>query len=213
MPRILIADDHEVMRLGLRDILQSRPGWQICAEASTGREAVALAAEHKPEVVVIDFSMPDLNGLEATRQILQQSPSTQVLILTMHESEQLVRRALLAGARGFILKSDAGRILVTAVDHLCRRRPYFSQKVTQMLWKDFQDNPEGPSGKGDPLTSREREIVQLIAEGLTSKEIAARLDISLKTAETHRANIMRKLRVHSVSEVVRYALRAGLAAL
>lgn len=213
MNRILIADDHEVMRLGLREILQSRPGWQICAEAATGREAVALAAQHRPDVVVIDFSMPDLNGLEATRQILELSPSTQVLILTMHESEQLVRRALLAGARGFILKSDAGRTLVTAVDHLSRHRPYFSPKVSQMLWKGFQDNPDSARPVGDPLTSREREVVQLIAEGLTSKEIAARLRISVKTAETHRSNIMRKLRVHSVSEVVRYALRNGLSAL
>lgn len=213
MNRILIADDHEVMRMGLREILQSRPGWQICGEAATGREAVALAAEHRPDVVVIDFSMPDLNGLEATRQILAQSPGTQVLILTMHESEQLVRSALLAGARGFILKSDAGRTLVAAVDHLCRRRPYFSQKVAQMLWEDFQDNPVSSPERGSPLTAREREIVQLIAEGLTSKEIAFRLEISLKTAETHRSNIMRKLRVHSVSEVVRYAFRNGLAVL
>lgn len=215
MIRILIADDHAMVREGLRKVLEEQPGWVVCGEAANGREAVAKTLELKPDVLVLDFVMPELNGLEVTRRVRAARPQTEVLILTMHESEQLARAVLAAGAHGFVLKSDAGTTLVTAVEHLSRHQPFFSAKVSHMVLNGDQ-RPAMSAGEqkpaGDRLTAREREIVQLIAEGRSSKQAADALGISVKTVDTHRANLMRKLGIHSVSELVRYAIRENIAA-
>lgn len=208
--RILLADDHSLLRRGLRSILEAQPGWQICAEAHTGREAVAQAAQLRPDVVILDVCMPELNGIEATRQVRKVSPRSEVLILSVHESTHLVREVIEAGARGYLLKSDSDRELVAAVDSLARHKPFFTGRATEMLLTGC--TPEDGVGSQDRevtqrLTAREREIVQLLAEGKTSKEVASVLNISTKTAETHRAHIMRKLEFHSVGEIVRYAVR------
>lgn len=211
--RILIADDHEVVRQGVRTIVESQVGWSVVAESQDGLEAVKQAREKKPDIALLDISMPQLNGLEATRQILKQLPETQVLILTMHESDELVREVLSAGARGYVLKTDARRDLVNAIRSLSERRPFFTSKVAELVLQGYRQR-NAPAGAeistGDRLTSRERQIVQLLAEGKTSKEIATALDISIKTADTHRANIMRKLDLHSLADVVRYAIRNKL---
>ncbi len=208
--RILIADDHEVVRQGVRTIAESQAGWSVVAEAENGLEAVSQALEVKPDIVLLDISMPGLNGLEAAKEILKQLPETQVLILTMHESDELVREVLAAGARGFILKTDAKRDLVDALRSLSERRPFFTPKVADMVLEGFRQQRAPANTEiaiSDRLTSRERQIVQLLAEGKTSKEIATVLDISIKTADTHRANVMRKLDLHSLADVVRYAIR------
>ena len=208
--RILVADDHDIVRRGLKELLTSRAGWEVCGEAKTGREAVALAEQLKPEIVVMDVSMPDLNGLEAARRIHKLFPNTGILILTLHFSDQLVRDIVEAGARAYIMKSDADRDLVSAVEALSHRRTFFTPRAAEMLLNGFsaQNSTAGPQALSrNRLTPREREIVQLLAEGKSSKEVAVALGISVKTAETHRANIMRKLELHSVSEVVRYAVK------
>lgn len=197
-----------MIRHGLRKVLEDRPGWEVCGEAANGREAVALAKTLRPDVVVMDFAMPELNGLEATRQIRQALPQTEVAILTMYDSDQLAREAVAAGARGFVMKNDAGRVLVTAVEELSHHRPFFTSSVSQMILAGFLNPSAAPDEKMRPrLTAREREIVQLVAEGKSTKEVAALLNISVKTAETHRVNLMRKLDLHSVGELVRYAIR------
>ena len=207
--RILIADDHETVRRGLKALLSSRPGWVVCAGAATGREAVDLAWQHRPDVVVMDISMPDLNGLEATRKIRKMLPKTEVLVLSLHYSDQLVRNIVDAGARGYVLKSDASRDLLNAVEALANNRTFFTSGATEILIDDLcKPVPEAkPPLMRKSLTSREREIVQLVAEGKSSKEVAIALGISVKTAETHRSNILRKLGMHSVSELVRYAIK------
>ena len=208
--KILVADDHDIIRRGLKQLLNSRTGWEVCGEAKTGREAVELAEQLKPEVVVMDISMPDLNGLEAARRIHKSSPKIGVLILTLHFSDQLVRDIVEAGARAYIMKSDADRDLVSAVEALANRRTFFTSRAAEMLLNRFANKNSVPDPEAhlrERLTSREREIVQLLAEGKSSKEVAVALGISVKTAETHRANIMRKLEMHSVSEVVRYAVK------
>jgi DNA-binding NarL/FixJ family response regulator len=207
--RIMIADDHDLMRRGLRTLLEVQPGWEICAEATKGREAIAKAEQLRPDVVIVDICMPELNGIEATRQIRKVSPRTEVLVLSVHHSEHLIREALDAGARGFVVKSDADTEMVRAVEALANHRPFFTSYATEMLLAGCaRDGGSRPPGlASERLTSREREIVQLLAEGRTSKEIATTLNISAKTAETHRANIMRKLEFHSVGEIVRYAVR------
>lgn len=210
--RILIADDHDIVREGLRRLLLPQPHWTVCDEAATGREALEKARLYKPHVVVMDFSMPELNGLEATRQIRKTVPHTEVLILTMHDSEQLAREILTAGARGFVLKTHARNELVPAVTALVQHKPYFDSGVSAMLLHSFL-NPEAQVADSSPagrLTPREREILQLIAEGHTSKEVAARLGITVKTVEAHRANIMNKLDLHSASQLVRYAVRNNI---
>jgi DNA-binding NarL/FixJ family response regulator len=209
MIRILIADDHEMIRTGLRKILEGRDGWTVCGEAVNGREAVTKARELKPDVVVLDFAMPELNGLEVIRQIRATLPQTEVLILTMHESEQLARAVLAAGARGFVLKSDAGQTIAAAVEQLGQHHSYFTTSVSHVVLQGYL-HPAEPTEEnliGKRLTAREREIVQLIAEGRSSKEVADALGISVKTVETHRVNLMRKLELHSVSELVHYAIR------
>jgi DNA-binding NarL/FixJ family response regulator len=198
-----------LIRQGLRKVLQERPGWTICGEAITGREAVAKARELRPNVVVLDVGMPELNGLEATRQIRRALPNTEVLILTMHDSERLAREALAAGARGFLLKTDLGNTVVTAVEHLSQHKPFFTSKVSELVLEGYlnPDPTESAQGGGERLTPREREIVQFLAEGKSNKEVAGALGISVHTAETHRSNIMRKLDLRSMSELVRYAIR------
>jgi len=205
--RILVADDHHVVRTGLRALLESKTGWQVCAEASNGREAVQKAGELQPDVAVLDIGMPLLNGVEATRQIRKVSPGTEILILTMHDSEHMIEGVLEAGARGYILKDDADRNLLAAVEALRRHKPYLSSRVSAAVSKAVPltgAESERPSRR---LTPREREIVQLLAEGKSNKEIAMYLNISVKTAETHRANIMLKMNFHSVTELVRYAVK------
>lgn len=208
--RILVADDHELVRKGLRSVLQTREGWSVCGEAATGRQAVELALELKPQVVVMDLTMPELNGLEATRQIHNKLPETEILILTMHHSEQLIHEVLAAGARGYLLKTDAGHAVLDAVESLGRHQPFFTAGVSSLLLTSYL-HPERVSSAASPsgqtLTPREREVVQMIAEGKSSKELASALGISEGTAETHRTNLMRKLDIHSVSEIVRYAIR------
>lgn len=205
---ILIADDHEIVRKGLRSILEKREDFEIVGEATNGRDAVRLAVEHKPDVVLMDLSMPELNGMEALGQIVKQSPRTEILVLTMHESEELIRDVLDAGARGYVLKSDAAKQLLPAVDALREGKPYLTSRASEIVLDGFlSGGGDAPSEPRRQLTPREREIVQLIAEGKSNKEVAAALNISVKTAETHRTNIMRKLGMHSVSELVRYAVR------
>jgi len=216
MLRILIADDHEVARRGIRALLESHPGWEVCAEARDGRDAVELAINTKPNVVLLDIGMPNLNGLEAARQILAALPDAAILILTMHDTDTMVRDVLRAGARGFLLKSDAGRDLVAAVEAVQLQRTFFTPRVSQMVLDGFLDRDGKQSQKdhvdssGDLLTSREREVIQLLAEGRTSKEVAVTLNLSVKTAETHRTNLMRKLGLHSVADLTRYAVRNGI---
>jgi DNA-binding NarL/FixJ family response regulator len=208
--RILIADDHDLMRRGVKALLQSRAGWEVCGEAHTGREAVAKAEELKPDVVILDISMPDLNGVDAAKRIRKASPDTEVLILSVHYSDQLIRDILEAGVRGYIVKSDSDRDLVIAVETLANHKPFFTPRATEVMLTNFNEGKtkaDVPETMRDRLTSREREIVQLLAEGKSSKEVASSLNISVKTAETHRANIMRKLQLHTVSELVRYAVR------
>jgi DNA-binding NarL/FixJ family response regulator len=199
----------------LRSIVEEQAGWEVVGEARDGREAVDKARTLKPDVTVLDVSMPILNGLEATRQILRQNTETKVLILTMHESDPLIREVLDAGASGFLLKSDATRDLVSAVEAIRRNKSYFTSHVAQLVLDGYLDKKKKPAAAdGDQpplrLTPRQREIVQLLAEGKSSKEVAAALDLSVKTAETHRANIMRRLDCHSVSELVRYAIRNNI---
>jgi len=214
MLRILIADDHEVARRGIRALLESHPGWEVCAEAKDGRETVDLAARLKPDLILLDIGMPNLNGLEAARQILAASPDAVILILTMHDTDHVVREVLRAGARGFLLKSDAGRDLVAAVEALQRQSTFFTTRVSQMVLDGFLDRGKRESEPeyffDDVLTTREREVIQLLAEGRTSKEVAVTLNLSVKTAETHRTNLMRKLDLHSVADLTRYAVRNGI---
>lgn len=209
--RILIADDHEVARRGIRSLLESHPGWEVVGEAADGREAVNAANRLKPDLVLLDIGMPSLNGLDATRQILAAEPDTRVLILTMHDSEQVVREVLAAGARGFLLKSDAGRDLVAAVEALQHHRTFFTTKVAQLVLEGYlRPDPESERSLRSVLTPREREVIQLLAEGKTTKEVATTLNLSVKTAETHRTNLMRKLDLHSVVDLTLYAVRNGI---
>jgi DNA-binding NarL/FixJ family response regulator len=211
--RIFIADDHEVVRKGLAALLQAEAGYEICGEASDGRAAMEKIRELKPDVSILDIGMPGLNGLEATRQIIKDDPRAKVLILTLHDSDQVVREVLNAGARGFLLKSDAARDLVVAVEALRRDKTYFTSKVAAMVLEGYLKGGTHsvPVSVGrDRLTPREREVVQLLAEGKSTKEVAVALGLSVKTAETHRSNIMRKLQLHSVSDLVMYAVRNNI---
>lgn len=209
--RILIADDHEVARKGIRSLLESHVGWEVCGEARDGREAVELASQLTPDVLLLDIGMPNLNGLDATRQILTTMPEARILILTIHDSEQVIREVLAAGARGFLLKSDAGRDLVAAVEALQNRGTFFTPKVAQMMLDGYlRPHHEGDASDNDVLTPREREVIQLVAEGKSTKEVATALSLSVKTAETHRTNLMRKLGLHSVAALTLYAVRNGI---
>jgi DNA-binding NarL/FixJ family response regulator len=208
--RILIADDHDLMRRGIKALLETHSGWEICAEATTGFDAVAKAKHLKPDVVVLDISLPDLNGIDATREIRKVSPNTEILILSTHYSDQLIREMVDAGVRGYVLKSDSDSDLAIAVDAVARHKPFFTEDAAGIILGEF--NTGGPVAKipimlPERLTPREREIVKLIAEGKRSNEIAASLAISKHTVETHRNNIMHKLELHTLNDLVRYALR------
>jgi len=212
--RILIADDHDVVRRGLKSLLVAQEDWEVCGEASNGREAFELAQTLRPYVAVLDVTMPELGGLEVARQIAQLLPRTEILILTMHESEELVREVLRAGARGYVLKTDSGRDLVKAVEAVSEHKTFFTSRIADMvvggyLGRGGEQAPATPPAAG-VLTAREREVLHLVAEGNSNKQVAATLGISTKTAEAHRINIMRKLKVHSVAEIVRYAVRNQL---
>ena len=209
--RILIADDHEIVRRGIRTVLENHEGWEICGEARDGREAVLSTRTLKPDLVLLDIGMPNLNGLDAARQIAASCPTSNVLILTVHNSEQIVRDVLAVGARGFLLKSDAGRDLVTAVETVQRQGTFFSHRASESALEAHSK----PGSLLKPrtrnrLTPREREVVQLLAEGKTSKEVAVVLNLSVKTTETHRTNIMRKLDLHSLADLTLYAVRNGI---
>jgi DNA-binding NarL/FixJ family response regulator len=212
MVRVLLADDHDIVRRGLRDMIEEQHGWKVCAEATNGRQAVELATQERPDIALLDLSMPELNGLEATRQIRKESPATEILIFSMHETEQLVREVVLAGARGYVLKSDGAQHLVAAMEALAHHRPFFTSKVSETILAGFLENERQSEEQsaGGVLTSREREIVQLLAEGRSNRDVATTLVISVKTVETHRAAIMRKLGINSIVELVHYAVRNKL---
>jgi DNA-binding NarL/FixJ family response regulator len=208
--RVLVADDHEVVRKGVLQILATQPDFEVVSEVDTGRAAVAEAQRLKPDVMVMDIMMPELNGLEATRQITKALPNASVLILSMHQSEELIREVLASGARGYVLKSDAARDLVAGVTALAQNRPFFTSSVSEIVLDGFLRTGQArrtSNDEGGRLSAREREIVQLLAEGNTNKEVASRLNISVKTVETHRSHIMQKLSLNSVSDLVRYAIR------
>jgi DNA-binding NarL/FixJ family response regulator len=207
MTRILIADDHDVVRAGLRSILEQQDGWEVVGEAADGRAAVTQALATKPDVVVIDYALPLLNGIEATRQIRSRVPEAEVLIFTMHDTDALLRDALEAGARGFLLKSDAKRFLVAAVESLAAHHPFFTGKVSEALLGNYLSKP---GETHDLLTSREKSVLQLIAEGHPNREIAKLLNISLKTVETHRSSVLKKLKIETTAGLVRYAVRNKL---
>src|ERR1700687_1388960 len=212
--RILIADDHEVVRRGLCTLLQSHEGWEICGEAKDGRETVEKAKQVKPDVVILDVGMPNLNGLAATRQLLQENPQQKVIVLTITDSDQVIREALDAGARGFVLKSDAARDLVSAVEALQSNRMFFTPRVNDLVMAGFLEKGHSIARNEPPdlpiLTAREREVTQLLAEGKSSKEVASLLNLSTKTVETHRSNIMRKLSLHSIRDLVVYAIKNNI---
>ena len=205
--RILVADDHEVVRQGVRAVLEAQAGWVVCGEARSGREAVTKAIDLRPDVVVLDVTMPELNGLEATRQI-RRAVSAKVLVLTVHESDQVVTEVLDAGAHGYVLKTDAGRTLVEAIRALLGRQTFVTERVHDIAdRRTGTRRPAADRRAPGGLTPREREVVQLLTEGRSNKEIGVVLGITTKTAETHRAHILAKLHVHSMSELVRYAIR------
>lgn len=209
--RILVADDHEIVRRGVCILLQSHPGWQICGEAINGTQAVELTEKLKPDVLVLDISMPEMSGLDAACLILQRNDKQRILFLTVVESDELVRKALEMGVRAFVQKSDAARDLVAAVEALERNSTYFTSRIAQMVLDGYLDQSASrPHRAQTLLTNREREIVRLVAEGKSTREISALLGVSAKTAETHRSNIMRKLKLHSVSELILYAIRNGI---
>ena len=207
--RVLIGDDHEVIRRGLRQMIERRGGWAVCGEAASGAEVERLAAELAPDVVVLDVSMPATDSVEVTRRLRKAHPATEVLVFTMHEGEELIRALIGAGARGYLLKSDPTTQVYAALESLAEHKPYFTPKVSEALREAFLKTIPDDSGKAPAslLSGREREIIQLLAESRSNKEVATKLGISVKTVETHRATIMRKLGVSSVVELVHYAVR------
>jgi DNA-binding NarL/FixJ family response regulator len=207
MLRILIADDHDVVRSGLRNAIESQTNWEVVAEAGNGKEAIDKAIEAKPDIAVLDHSMPLINGIEATRQIRARLPQTEVLIFTIHDDEMLVRELLSAGARGYLLKSDCSYQLIDAIGALAVHEPFFSAKVSDVLLNSFLT---GSCRKELVLNDGEKSIVRLIAEGHTNKEIASLLNVNEDAVETRRSAIMRKLDVSSYAAIVRYAVRTGL---
>jgi DNA-binding NarL/FixJ family response regulator len=208
--RILVADDHDVMREGTRAVIERQKGWELCGLAATGREAVAQAILLQPDIVIMDMTMPELNGLDAAVQIKRRLPGTEILMFTGHETDELIREAFQAGVKSFIFKSEAHTYLVEAIESLSRHKPFFTSKVSEILFADILTRSEKTPGANHPgqrLSAREREIVQLLAEGKTNKEVGDVLGISVRTAETHRASVLRKLSLDSVAALVRYAVR------
>ena len=210
--RILLADDHTIIRSGLRLLLDQQPDFKVVAEAENGRQAVELVSQHHPEVVVLDIGMPQLNGIEATQQIVSQDPRTHVVILSMHSDEGYVLRALKAGAQAYILKNSAEADLIRAIRTVSEGKSFFSPAISKMLLEDYvrQIRDRHVEDSYDLLTPREREILQLLAEGKTNKEVANILKLSLYTVETHRGNILEKLNLHGVPELILYAVRKGI---
>jgi DNA-binding NarL/FixJ family response regulator len=208
MTTLLVADDHDVVRRGLRALLEERPGWKVVGEASNGKDAVSVALETRPDVAIVDYGLPLLSGIEATRQIRRRLPATEVLIFTMHDSEALLRDVLEAGARGFLLKSDADDYLIAAVHALSQHKPFFTGKVSEKLVETFLVKSDG--SPAPLLTGRERSVVQLIAEGKTNKQMADVLGLSSKTVESHRAMALRKLNLRTTADLIRYAVRNKL---
>lgn len=209
MRKLLIADDHEAIRNGVRSIVAARQQWRIVAEASNGHEALSLAQETQPDIAIIDYSLPQMNGLELTQALRREVPRAEVLIYTMHDREDIVQKVLRAGARGYVLKSDPGPDLIAAVEALLMRKPYFSGAVSEALLDHFLDSSHSRND-ASMLTTREREVVQLIAEGKINKEMAHILSISVKTVETHRASVMHKLNLKTTADLVRYAVRNNI---
>jgi two-component system response regulator NreC len=210
--RILLADDHTVMRSGLRVLLERQPDFQVVGEAADGREAVDLVETLKPDVAVVDVAMPRLNGLDATQQIASKHPSVAVVVLSMHSDEGYIARALKAGARGYLLKDSAEADLISAIRAVHDGKAFFSPVISRMLAEDFvrQLQARGVEDSYELLTMREREVLQLLAEGKSNKEAAAVLNLSHYTVETHRANILEKLRLHGTPELILYAVRKGV---
>jgi DNA-binding NarL/FixJ family response regulator len=210
--KLLLVDDHEVVRRGVAALLDGIEGLEIVGQAADGRSAVRLAREHRPDIVVMDIGLPELNGFEATRRILEAVPGCEVLVLSIHEGEQLVREVIAAGARGYVLKSDAGRDLVGAVRSLSRHQPFFTSRIAAKVYEETRRPPCRGRPRSTGPTRREREVLQLLAEGRTNRAVAERLGISIKTAETHRARLMRKTGSGSLADLVRYAVREGIVA-
>jgi DNA-binding NarL/FixJ family response regulator len=209
MLRILLVDDHEVVRKGLREILEEQPSWKVCGEASNGREAVEKAVELKPRIALVDLEMPELNGLEATRQIKKSAPEVKVLVYSVHETDQFVREAVRSGANGYVRKSHSGSHIISAVEALSRQKCFFATNVNE----EPCQNQSWSSAEGalpEELTHRESQIVQLLTRGRSNREVASILGISVKTVETHRTTVMRKLGVHSIVKLVHYAVRNNL---
>ena len=210
--RVLIADDHQALQEGVRVIIEQQPGWKVCGTAATGREAVESARKLSPDIVVLDLVMPELSGLEVLRRIKRFLPQTEVLIFTAHFEEELIRQAFTAGARSFILKTEPLSSLVEAIRALAEHKPFFTNKVSEVLFSRIVDGAERAenSQSAQSLSAREREIVHLLAEGNSNKDVASALGISVRTAEAHRASILRKLGIDSIAELVRYAVRNGI---
>jgi DNA-binding NarL/FixJ family response regulator len=207
---IVIADDHEIVRRGIRSAIEELPGCHVVGEAADGEAALELVRTNRPALAVLDVTMPRMNGFETAAAIREVSPDTAVLVLTMHESNQVVREVLRAGAKGYLLKSDAGRELAEAVQAIRQGRTYFTQRVTSMVVDEFVGERAAAPPETPNLSPREREIVRLLALGRSNKEVASGLGLSVKTVESHRTNVMRKLGVHSVAGLVRFAVREGL---
>jgi DNA-binding NarL/FixJ family response regulator len=211
--RVLIADDHDLIRRGVRDLLASRSGWQVVGEASNGTDAVRKAVSLKPDIAILDFSMPELNGPGAAAQIAEKVPETGVVVLTMHDSEQVMREVLQAGARGLVLKSDADRDLLEAVEAVAKKRHFFTTRLSELVLGGYLAGTatmEKEKKKVAQLTERECEVMRLLADGMSSKEAATRLQISIRTVESHRINISRKLGFNSIAKLVHYAIRHGI---
>lgn len=212
--RILVVDDHAVVRHGLRALLSSQPGLEICCEASTGVEALELVKKEKPDLVILDLTLPEMNGLEVARAAREASPETDVLVLTMHFSEEIAREVLRSGALGYVLKSDADTDLLAAVDHARHHQLFFTSQLTLTMAENFVQGADGESGRGEgtgsPLTPREIQVVTKLAEGKSNKQVAADLGVSTRTIESHRNHIMRKMKFTSFSELIRFAIRSNL---
>jgi DNA-binding NarL/FixJ family response regulator len=215
--RVLVADDHAVVRRGLRSLLESQPGIEVCCEAATGPETLQHVKTDKPDLVVLDLTLPEMNGLDVTRALREQSPSTAILVLTMHFSEELAREVLRAGAMGYVLKSDADGELLAAIDHVRHNQPFFTSALAVSMAHTFVHGPDDASGSsaerplpGSPLTNREVEVIQLLAEGKSNKEAALELGVSTRTVESHRNHIMHKMNFRNFSELVRFAVRNNL---
>jgi len=206
--RIIIVDDHDAVRRGIRQLLETKPYYRVVGEATNGREGLELAREAQPDIAIVDYSIPELNGLDLSHALKREFPRIEILLYTMHDREEIVIEVLRAGVRGFVLKSDAEKHLIAALDALSLRRPYFSAAISDTLLEQFLDSKPHPLASS--LTHREREVVQQVAEGRINKEVAARLEISIKTVETHRASAMRKLKLRTTADLVRYAIRNQL---